>query len=60
MTRARKHHTVTHISRKDVRRVVSSPQDIKRYLAEFYNLAKSVKSAAKNSAVVRRSTSANP
>ncbi len=39
---------VTHISRKEVRRVVSSPLDIKRYLAEFYNLAKSVKSAAKN------------
>ncbi len=40
---------VTHISRKEIRRVVSSPLDIKRYLAEFYNLAKSVKSAAKNS-----------
>jgi general secretion pathway protein E len=38
---------VKHISRKEVRRVVSSPLDIKRYLAEFYNLAKSVKSAAK-------------
>jgi general secretion pathway protein E len=42
---------VKHISRKEIRRVVSSPLDIKRYLAEFYNLAKSVKSAAKNSAV---------
>ena len=41
---------VQHISRKEVRRVISSPQDITRYLAEFYNLAKSVKSAAKNSA----------
>ncbi len=41
---------VKHISRKEVRRVVSSPLDIKRYLAEFYNLAKSVKSAAQNSA----------
>src|SRR5487761_2282555 len=41
---------VTHISRKEVRRVISSPNDINRYLAEFYNLAKSIKSAAKNSA----------
>ncbi|KAF0204890.1 MAG: proteinral secretion pathway protein [Gallionellaceae bacterium] len=41
---------VKHISRKEVRRVVSSPLDIKRYLAEFYNLAKSVKSAAQSSA----------
>jgi general secretion pathway protein E len=40
---------VKHLSRKEIRRVVSSPLDIKRYLAEFYNLAKSVKSAAKNS-----------
>jgi general secretion pathway protein E len=41
---------VKHISRKEVRRVVSSPLDINRYLAEFYNLAKSVKSATKSSA----------
>jgi general secretion pathway protein E len=41
---------VKHISRKEVRRVIASPQDINRYLAEFYNLAKSIKSAAKNSA----------
>jgi general secretion pathway protein E len=40
---------VTHISRKEVRRVISSPHDITRYLAEFYNLAKSIKGAAKNS-----------
>ncbi|MFA6015786.1 MAG: GspE/PulE family protein [Gallionellaceae bacterium] len=40
---------VKHISRKEVRRVLSSPLDINRYLAEFYNLAKSVKSAAKGS-----------
>ena len=40
---------VQHISRKEIRRVISSPQDITRYLAEFYNLAKSVKSATKNS-----------
>jgi general secretion pathway protein E len=41
---------VTHISRKEVRRVISSPHDITRYLAEFYNLAKSIKGAAKSSA----------
>jgi general secretion pathway protein E len=40
---------VKHISRKEVRRVISSPHDITRYLAEFYNLAKSIKSAAKSS-----------
>lgn len=39
---------VKHISRKEVRRVVASPLDIKRYLAEFYNLAKSIKSATKS------------
>src|SRR5512135_1083905 len=32
-------------SRKSIRRVVSSPIDISRYLVEFYNLARSVKSA---------------
>ncbi len=32
-------------SRKNIRRVVASPLDIKRYLVEFYNLARSVKSA---------------
>ncbi len=36
-----------HISRKEVRRVLASPLDINRYLAEFYNLAKSVKSATR-------------
>jgi general secretion pathway protein E len=40
---------VQHISRKEVRRVIASPQDITRYLSEFYNLAKSVKSATKSS-----------
>ena len=32
-------------SRKSIRRVVANPLDIKRYLVEFYNLARSVKSA---------------
>jgi len=35
------------VSRKSIRRVVSSPADISRYLVEFYNLARSVKSATK-------------
>jgi general secretion pathway protein E len=34
-------------SRKSIRRVVTSPTDISRYLVEFYNLARSVKSATK-------------
>ncbi len=36
-------------SRKSIRRVVSSPTDISRYLVEFYNLARSIKSATKTS-----------
>jgi general secretion pathway protein E len=36
------------ILRKDIRRVVATPSDISRYLVEFYNLARSVKSAEKN------------
>ena len=35
-------------SRRSVRRVVSSPQDIHRYTAEFYALAKSVRNASKS------------
>jgi len=34
-----------HILRKDIRRVVATPVDITRYLVEFYNLARSVKTA---------------
>jgi general secretion pathway protein E len=34
-------------SRRSVRRVLSSPQDITRYTAEFYSLAKSVRAANK-------------
>jgi len=34
-----------HILRKDIRRVMANPQDIARYLVEFFNLAKSVKKA---------------
>ncbi len=38
------------VSRKNIRRVVSSPTDINRYLVEFYNLARSVKSATRPNA----------
>jgi general secretion pathway protein E len=41
---------VKQTSRKNIRRVVSSPTDINRYLVEFYNLARSVKSATKANA----------
>ncbi|MDP3537654.1 MAG: GspE/PulE family protein [Azonexus sp.] len=34
------------ILRKDIRRVMANPDDIGRYLVEFFNLAKSVKKAA--------------
>ncbi len=34
------------ILRKDIRRVMANPDDISRYLVEFFNLAKSVKKAA--------------
>jgi general secretion pathway protein E len=40
--------TVQHTSRKNIRRVFASPTDISRYLVEFYNLARSVKSATKD------------
>ncbi len=35
-----------HILRKEIRRVLANPDDISRYLVEFFNLAKSVKKAA--------------
>ncbi|MCK6390804.1 MAG: GspE/PulE family protein [Azonexus sp.] len=35
-----------HILRKEIRRVFANPDDIGRYLVEFFNLAKSVKTAA--------------
>jgi general secretion pathway protein E len=34
------------ILRKEIRRVLANPEDIARYLVEFFNLAKSVKKAA--------------
>ena len=39
--------TLEHTSRKNIRRVIASPADINRYLVEFYNLARSVKSATR-------------
>ncbi len=41
---------IKHVTRKEIRRVVANPEDIKRYLVEFFNLAKSVKKAASSSA----------
>ncbi|GAB4123916.1 MAG: GspE/PulE family protein [Sideroxydans sp.] len=38
------------VSRRPIRRVLSSPADIARYLVEFYNLARSVKSATRANA----------
>src|SRR5690349_4286909 len=35
------------INRRDIRRVIANPLDIERYQVEFYNLAKSIKGAAK-------------
>jgi general secretion pathway protein E len=40
--------TMQPILRKEIRRVVATPTDISRYIVEFYNLAKSVKSASKD------------
>ena len=34
------------ILRKEIRRVLANPDDISRYLVEFFNLARSVKKAA--------------
>ncbi len=41
------------ILKKDIRLVVANPQDIERYQVEFYNLAKSVKSALARGDVAR-------
>ncbi|MFN7353099.1 MAG: GspE/PulE family protein, partial [Burkholderiales bacterium] len=38
---------ISQVTRKPIRRVVSNPADITRYIVEFYNLAKSVKGANK-------------
>ncbi|HEY6820500.1 MAG TPA: GspE/PulE family protein [Burkholderiales bacterium] len=36
------------IIKRDIRRVIANPVDIERYQVEFYNLAKSIKSANRN------------
>jgi general secretion pathway protein E len=38
------------ITKLEIRRVIANPQDIERFQAEFYNLAKSVKGATKGAA----------
>jgi general secretion pathway protein E len=37
---------IRQLTRRDIRRVISAPEDINRYLVEFFNLARSVKKAA--------------
>src|SRR5882724_1414279 len=38
------------IIKRDIKRVIANPLDIERYQVEFYNLAKSIKGAGKNTA----------
>ncbi|HKB60257.1 MAG TPA: GspE/PulE family protein [Gallionellaceae bacterium] len=37
---------IRHLARRDIRRVISTPDSISRYLAEFFNLARSVRKAS--------------
>jgi general secretion pathway protein E len=37
---------LTHTQRRNIRRVIATPDDISRYLVEFYSLARSVKNAS--------------
>ncbi len=39
---------IKQLVRRDIRRVIASPEDISRYLVEFFNLARSVKKAAQS------------
>ena len=39
---------IRQLTRREVRRVISAPEDINRYLVEFFNLARSVKKAAQS------------
>ncbi len=41
-----------HINRRDIRRVVSNPADIRRYTAELYRLARSITGASREDGVV--------
>ena len=40
-----------HVTRRDVRRVVANPADIRRFTAEFYRIARSVQGASENNGV---------
>ncbi len=40
-----------HVNRKEIRRVVANPQDIRRYTVEFYRLARSVMGASSDDGV---------
>jgi len=42
---------LSRIIKRGIRRVIANPLDIERYQVEFYNLAKSIKGASKNSSV---------
>jgi general secretion pathway protein E len=42
---------LSRIIKREIRRVIANPQDIERFQVEFYNLAKSIKGATKNSSV---------
>ena len=37
---------IKQLSRREIRRVIATPESISRYLVEFYNLARSIKNAA--------------
>ncbi len=39
---------IQQLLRREIRRVIATPESINRYLVEFYNLARSVKNAAQN------------
>ena len=39
---------IRQLTRREIRRAISSPEDINRYLIEFFNLARSVKKAAQS------------
>jgi general secretion pathway protein E len=39
---------IQQLVRRDIRRVIATPEEISRYIVEFYNLARSVKKASQN------------
>jgi len=42
-------HEIAHISKKEIKRVFANPEDISRYIVEFYSLARSVSGASEES-----------